>query len=158
MKDYPIERLFRDARITTIYEGTSQLQVVAAQRYVTNGGYLGLMREYEKIPLKAEHELLKKILVEMTLQYEKSVELLAGKDNDYIDFHARRLVEMAAHIIMSYLLLIDSQTDDSFENSAQIFINKSRAWNNERYTYLKDFSPFQLSSFLAVKEEMVPEA
>ncbi|HBG25373.1 MAG TPA: acyl-CoA dehydrogenase, partial [Rikenellaceae bacterium] len=47
MKDYPIERLFRDARITTIYEGTSQLQVVAAQRYVTNGGYLGLMREYE---------------------------------------------------------------------------------------------------------------
>ncbi|OFX80312.1 MAG: acyl-CoA dehydrogenase [Bacteroidetes bacterium GWE2_40_15] len=158
MKDYPIERLFRDARITTIYEGTSQLQVVAAQRYVTNGGYLGLMREYEKIPLKAEHELLKKILVEMTLQYEKSVELLAGKDNDYIDFHARRLVEMAAHIIMSYLLIIDSQTDDSFENSAQIFINKSRAWNNERYTYLKDFSPFQLSSFLAVKEEMVPEA
>lgn len=158
MKDYPIERIYRDARITTIYEGTSQLQVVAAQRYVTNGGYLGQLREYESKPVKAEYEQLKKILVEMTNQYEKAVEMLVGKDNEYIDFHARRLVEMAAHIAMSYLLLNDAQIDASFDNSAQIFITKAQSWNDERFSYLKNFSPCQLSAFQAVKEEHVKEA
>lgn len=157
MKDYTVERLFRDARITTIYEGTSQLQVVAAQRYVTNGGYLAQIREYEKTPVKAEFELLKKELMEMTSQYETALSFLEGKDNEYIDFHARRYVEMAAHIIMSYLLLIDCQSDSSFENSARIYIGKSKAWNNERFSYLKNFSSFELSSFMAVKEEIVSE-
>jgi len=158
MKDYPIERIYRDARITTIYEGTSQLQVVAAQRYVTNGGYLAQLREYENKPVKAEYEQLKKIIVEMTNQYEKAVEMLVGKDNEYIDFHARRVVEMAAHIAMSYLLLNDAQIDDSFDNSAQIYITKSQSWNDERFSYLKNFSPCQLSAFQAVKEEYVKEA
>lgn len=158
MKDYPIERIYRDARITTIYEGTSQLQVVAAQRYVTNGGYLNLIKEYENIPVKAEYEQLKKVITDMTVQYEKAVATLEGKDNEYIDFQARRLVEMAAHIVMSYLLLLDAQRDSSFDNSAQIFINRSKSWNDERYSYLKDFSPCQMSSFMAVKEERVVEA
>lgn len=153
MKDYPIERLYRDARITTIYEGTSQLQVVAAQRYVTNGGYLNLIKEYAELHVKADYEQLKKVIVDMTAQYEKAVALIAGKDNDYIDFHARRLVEMASHIVMSYLLLIDAQQDDSFDNSLQVFVGKSKAWNDERYTYLQNFSEYQLSSFMAIKEE-----
>ncbi len=154
MKDYPIERIYRDARITTIYEGTSQLQVVAAQRYVTSGGYLAQLKEYGSRPVKAEFEQLKKIVDEMTTQYEKAAELLSGKDNEYIDFHARRLVEMAAHITMSYLLLSDAQSDSSFENSAQIYITKSKAWNDERYNYLKEFSTLQLSAFQSVKDEV----
>ena len=157
MKDYPIERLYRDARITTIYEGTTQLQVVAAQRYVTNGAYLAHIREYEKVHIKAEYELLKKELVEMTLQYEAATRLLEGKDNEYIDFHVRRLVEMASHIIMSYLLLIDCQRDSNFENSTRIYIGKAKAWNTERYEYLKSFSTFELGTFMAVKEEVVSE-
>lgn len=157
MKDYPIERLYRDARITTIYEGTSQLQVVAAQRYVTNGGYLALIKEYGELPVKADYEQIKKTITEMTAQYEKALELIAGKDNDYIDFHARRLVEMAAHIVMSTLLLIDAQEDDSFDNSLQVFVGKSKAWNDERYTYLKNFTECQLSSFMAIKDEHVPQ-
>ena len=62
------------------------------------------MREYELIPVKPEYEPYKKEVIEMTEQYAKAVELLNGKDSEYIDFHARRLVEMASHIIMSYLL------------------------------------------------------
>ena len=158
MKDYPIERIFRDARITTIYEGTSQLQVVAAQRYVTNGSYLAQMREYEKIAVKPEYELLKKEIAEMTDQFAKAMELIAGKDNEYIDFHARRLVEMAGHIIMSYLLLIDSQSDESYAASAEIFIGKSKAWNDERFSYINNFSECRMNSFLAVKGETVTEA
>ena len=158
MKDYPIERIFRDARITTIYEGTSQLQVVAAQRYVTNGSYLTQIREYEKIEVKPEYEQLKKILSEMADQYQKAVEKVIEGDNEFIDFHARRLVEMAAHIIMSYLLLSDAQSDNSYAMSAEVFIGKSKSWNDERYSYIKDFSACQLNPFLSIKGENVGEA
>ena len=158
MKDYPIERIFRDARITTIYEGTSQLQVVAAQRYVTNGSYLTQIREYEKIEVKPEYEQLKKILSEMADQYQKAVEKVIEGDNEFIDFHARRLVEMAAHIIMSYLLLSDAQSDNSYAMSAEVFIGKSKSWNDERYSYIKDSSACQLNPFLSIKGENVGEA
>jgi hypothetical protein len=65
IKDFPVERLYRDARITSIYEGTSQLQVVAAIRGVTTGGYLAQIREYEKIDLRPEMEHLGKELKEL---------------------------------------------------------------------------------------------
>lgn len=157
MKDYPIERIYRDARITSIYEGTSQLQVVAAQRYVTNGGYLDLIKEYETLTYKAEYEQLLKQLKEMRAQYEEGVATVVDKGGEYIDFHARRLVEMASHIVISYLLLIDTQRNDSFYNSAQIYLSKSKAWNNERYTYIKEFVPCNLDTFLAIKDEKLSQ-
>lgn len=153
MKEYPVERLYRDARILTIYEGTSQLQTVAAIRYVTNGSYLAKIREYETIEVKPEYAALKAKLIEMTAQYEKACEAIAGKENEIIDFHARRLVEMAAHIIMSYLLIIDAQTEESFKRSAEIYTNKSQAWNNERYSYIVNFTDKDLTNFAAVKQE-----
>jgi alkylation response protein AidB-like acyl-CoA dehydrogenase len=147
MKEYPVERLYRDARILTIYEGTSQLQTVAAIRYVTNGSYLAKIKEYEAIEVKPEYAALKAKLVEMTAQYEKACEAIAGKENEIIDFHARRLVEMAAHIIMSYLLLLDSQRCDDFIASAKIYTAKSQAWNKERFEYISNFDINDLESF-----------
>ena len=160
MKEYPVERLYRDARILTIYEGTSQLQTVAAIRYVTNGSYLNKIREYEQVDVKPEYKLLKDKLVAMTAQYEQACNIVAErakelgeKGNEYLDFHARRLVEMAAHIIMSYLLLIDAQSSDSFRVSANIYTNRSFSWNNERFTYITDFSIEEWEHFIAVKLE-----
>lgn len=153
MKEYPVERLYRDARILTIYEGTSQLQTVAAIRYITNGSYLAKIREYETIEVKPEYAALKAKLIEMTAQYEKACEAIAGKENEIIDFHARRLVEMAAHIIMSYLLIIDAQTEESFKRSAEVYTNKAQAWNNERYSYIVNFTDEDLTNFAAVKQE-----
>jgi len=122
MKDYPVERIYRDARITSIYEGTTQLQVVAAIRGVTTGGYLAQIREYEKTPLKPELEQFRRILIGLTEEYDEAVEkVVATKDNEYIDFHARRLVEMAGHIIMSYLLVIDANREPDFMKSAKAF-------------------------------------
>ena len=51
MMEYACQRIYRDARITSIYEGTTQLQTVAAIRYVTNGSYLATIREFETIPV-----------------------------------------------------------------------------------------------------------
>ena len=123
MKDYACERIYRDARITSIYEGTTQLQVVAAIRHVTTGTYLNMMRQYENEDVAPELEDLRETLKGLTDTYESSVaEVLAFKNNDYIDFQARRLVEMAGYIIMSHLLLIDATRDKQFRISAEIFI------------------------------------
>ncbi len=153
MKEYPVERIYRDARITTIYEGTSQLQTVAAVRYVTTGAYLAQMREYEKAEVRPEYQALKDTLVAMTAEYEKACELVVGRDTAYVDFHARRLVEMAGHILMSYLLLIDTQRCESYAHSARVYIGKSKAWNRERYEYIADFREEELVDFLAPKAE-----
>jgi alkylation response protein AidB-like acyl-CoA dehydrogenase len=153
MKEYPIERMYRDARILTIYEGTSQLQVVAAIRGVTTGAYLNRIREYEKMPVKGEHEQLKKILVAMAAQYEQAVKLVTDKnDVEITDFHARRLVEMAGHIIMGYLLLLDAQHCSDFEQSAAIFITRGQAWNNGHFSFIEHFEPDHLAAYSVQKD------
>ncbi|MBE9467432.1 MAG: acyl-CoA dehydrogenase family protein [Bacteroidetes bacterium] len=143
MKDYPIERIYRDARITSIYEGTSQLQVVAAIRGVTTGSYLKQIKEYEAQEIKPEFDYLRRELIEMTNAYEKSVKHVHDvnekeSDNEFLDFHARRLVEMAGNIIMGYLLVNDTLRDSEYKNSAEIFIKKSYAENSEKAVYIKN--------------------
>ena len=136
MKEYPVERLYRDARISTIYEGTSQLQTVAAIRYVTNGSYLGRIKEYEEMEIAPKFEPLKAKLIAMREQYEQACEYMNGKDNAFVDFNARKLVEMAAHIIMSWLLILEASVNSSMEKSAKIYTNRSQAWNMDRFTFI----------------------
>ncbi len=128
MKDYPVERIYRDARITSIYEGTTQLQVVAAIRGVTTGGYLAQIREYEAQKITPELEYMRRTLIILTDEYEQAVaKVVDSNDNEFIDFHARRLVEMAGHIVMSYLLVIDSNRDAGFTKSAKVFIKMTKS-------------------------------
>jgi len=128
MKDYPVERIYRDARITSIYEGTTQLQVVAAIRGVTTGAYLNQIRAYEELKVSPQTEYLKRSLITLTDEYEQAVNKVISADNsEFIDFHARRLVEMAGHIIMSYLLLLDSNRDESFLRSTKNYITFAKA-------------------------------
>ncbi|WP_321479577.1 acyl-CoA dehydrogenase family protein [uncultured Bacteroides sp.] len=123
MKDYACERIYRDSRITSIYEGTTQLQVVAAIRYVTNGAYLTQIREYETMPVSPELEGLKNRLKEMANKYQAVVEKVTeAKDQELLDFCARRIVEMAAHLIMAHLLLQDASKNDIFAESAQVYV------------------------------------
>ena len=148
MKDYPIERIYRDARITTIYEGTTQLQVVAAIRGVTTGVYLDRVREFEAMPLKPELHGYRRVLIGMTEEYEKTVRLVTDvKDNEYLDFHARRLVEMAGNIIMGYLLLLDTERDDSFRVSTDVYIKLGRAENRGKAEFISEFNINALGFF-----------
>ncbi len=137
MKDFPVERLYRDARITSIYEGTTQLQVIAAIKGVTTGAYLNKIKEYEKEPLKPELVYLRKILIKMTDEYEQTVQnILEMKDDELIDFHARRLVEMAGNIVMGYLLVLDAMREDEYMNIAEVFIKRAQANNKEKIYYI----------------------
>lgn len=128
MKDYPVERIYRDARITTIYEGTTQLQVVAAIRGVTTGAYLARIREYEALKVDPELAFLKRALIIMTDEYEHAVNhVMAVNDNEYTDFHARRMVEMAGYIIMGYLLMLDAHRDREYLRPARNFSRLAKA-------------------------------
>ncbi|MFZ2287367.1 MAG: acyl-CoA dehydrogenase family protein [Bacteroidales bacterium] len=148
IKDFPVERLYRDARITTIYEGTSQLQVVAAIRGVTTGGYLTQIREYEQKDIRPELEHLRKTLINLTDDFEKRVAgVVTAGNNELTDFHARRLVEMAAVIIMGYLLLHDAQRDAAYISSAELFISLAVSENSMRSGYIAGFDEKMLGLF-----------
>jgi alkylation response protein AidB-like acyl-CoA dehydrogenase len=155
MKDFPIERIYRDARITTIYEGTSQLQVVAAIRGIGNGSYLKFIREYEGLEYSSELEYIRQRLITMTEQFEQAVAIVEkDKDTDLWDFHARRMVEMAGNIIISYLLLNDAQRDMEYKKSADIFSLRGMAQNQEKLNYIENFDLKDLGQFQIIKEEI----
>ena len=148
MKDFPVERLYRDARITSIYEGTTQLQVVAAIRGVTSGIFTEMMVEYHEAVLAPELDYLKKDLKKLTEEYVKAIETVeAVEDQDFLDFHARRLVEMAGNIIMGYLLVRDADRKEEFKTIAEVFVKKAKAENLERMAYIADSDVKDLSLF-----------
>lgn len=148
MKDFPVERLYRDARITNIYEGTSQLQVVAAIRGVGNGAYLNMMNEYLLMSVKPEYEFLRDTLAVMIDEYELvSNAIMPTKDDELIDFHARRMVEMAGNIIVGFLLLQDTQRDDEYRKSAEIFISRARSENKQKADFVLNFDPKEIGNY-----------
>jgi len=148
MKDFPVERLYRDARITNIYEGTSQLQVVAAIRGVGNGAYLNMMNEYLLMNVKPEYEFLRDTLAVMIDEYELvSNAIMPTKDDELIDFHARRMVEMAGNIIVGFLLLQDTQRDDEYRKSAEIFISRARSENKQKADFVLNFDPKEIGNY-----------
>jgi alkylation response protein AidB-like acyl-CoA dehydrogenase len=140
MKDYACERIYRDARILTIYEGTSQLQVVAAIRFVTNGAYVAKLHQYEAQPINPAFEGLRNRLKALTEIFETAIsQVVETKNTEYLDFMARRLVEIAGHLVMSNLLIIDASRDDMFARSAEIYVNFAEAEINKHISYINNF-------------------
>ena len=150
MKGYACERIYRDARITSIYEGTTQLQVVAAIRHVTTGTYLTLIDGYAATELREDLAGIKAKLAEMTETYKAAVEkVLAAGDQAYTDFMARRLVEMAGNIVMSYLLLLDANRNEAFNRTAAVYNKMAQAEVAKHADFIKNFDPAQLALYQA---------
>ena len=150
MKDYACERIYRDARITSIYEGTTQLQVVAAIRHVTTGTYLTLIDGYAATEVREDLAGIKAKLAEMTETYKAAVEkVLAAGDQAYTDFMARRLVEMAGNIVMSYLLLLDANRNEAFNRTAAVYNKMAQAEVAKHADFIKNFDPAQLALYQA---------
>lgn len=150
MKDYACERIYRDARITSIYEGTTQLQVVAAIRHVTTGTYLNLIHSYAEQPVAESLADVKEMLVGLTETYAQAVEKVnAVGDTRFTDFMARRLVEMAGNIIMSHLLLLDATRTESFARSARVYAKMAQAEVARHAEFIASFDPSQMALYEA---------
>ncbi len=141
MKDYACERLYRDARIMNIYEGTTQLQVVAAINHVTKGTYLEQIMRYEEEATSEATKPLFDKLVELRKVYEKAVERVESIDKEcagYKDFHARRLVEIAGYVIMSHIMLRQArELEADYLNPTKIFVKYAVKKVTEAASYIE---------------------
>ena len=150
MLDYPIQRYYRDARITSIYEGTTQLQVVAAIRYVTNGAYLQLMREYEQQAVADDLKPLQQRAKAMADKFEEAVaHVKEAADQSLHDLCARHLVEMAAETIMLHLLQYNAtQRPDLFSKSVRVYTNLAEADVAKHHTFVMQLTPDSVQHYM----------
>ena len=150
MKDYACERIYRDARITSIYEGTTQLQVVAAIRHVTTGTYLQMINDYAAQPVNESLQPLRDTLAEMARRYEAAVaKVVEVKDQAYTDFMARRMVEMAGVTIMGHLLVLSANANESFARSAEVYVKYAQAEVAKHADFIDNFAPAQIDAYKA---------
>ncbi len=158
--EYKSQRLFRDARIFSIYEGTTQLQVVAAIRYITNGTYLSIMKEMLEEEVCDCVKPLKDRVAKLVALYEEALEKVKADENqDEQDFLARRLYDMTAEIIMSLLILVDaSKAPELFKKSAEVYVRMTEESVLGKVAYIKAFNVADLASFVAEENKEEVEA
>ncbi len=148
MKDYACERIYRDARITSIYEGTTQLQVVAAIRHVLSGTYATLIEAYAAEETKAELQGVKDVLANMAEKFIAAVAAVKEVNvQEYTDFMARRLVEMGGFTIMGYLLLSDANRNEGFVKSLNVYVKLIQAEIDKHADFIANFKPEQLEYY-----------
>lgn len=150
--EYKSQRLFRDARIFSIYEGTTQLQVVAAIRYITNGTYLSIIKEMLEQEVADSLKPLLARVARLAALYEEAVNLVKDANNqDVHDFLGRRLYDMTAEIIMSLLILDDAtRAPELFTKSANVYLRMAEEDVIGKAAYIKNFKAEDLDSFRAV--------
>ncbi|MBE6336196.1 MAG: acyl-CoA dehydrogenase [Lentimicrobiaceae bacterium] len=152
MKEYKCERLYRDARILSIYEGTSQLQVVAAIRFIGNGAYLKRIEEYEAMPIAEELMPLRQRIDKIKETYIEIVSTADkfGTSSEAYDFLARKMVEAMGLLIMCHLLLQDANRaskDMGFERSCKLMIAQAEAETTKILTFVQNFKEEDLSLY-----------
>ncbi len=151
--EYKCQRLYRDARIFSIYEGTTQLQVVAAIRYITNGTYLGIIKEMLEAAVSEEMKPLQARIAKMVAQYEEAVNVVKNSGNQEVqDFLGRRLYDMTAEIIMSLLITADaSRAPQLFAKSANVYVRMAEENVVGKAAYIAGLTADDLASFRAVE-------
>ena len=158
--EYKSQRLYRDARIFSIYEGTTQLQVVAAIRYISNGTMLQNIKEMlstvccDSVATPATAALLPRI-EKMVALYEDTLNAAKALDNqEAFDFLARRLYDMTCEIVMSLLIVRDAnKAPELFAKSANVYVRMAEENVAGKAAYIKAFRPEELDCFRAAEPE-----
>ena len=149
--EYKCQRLFRDARIFSIYEGTTQLQVVAAIRYITNGTYLSIIKEMLENEVSDDLKSLKERVAKLVDLYEAAInKVKEANDQAVHDFLARRLYNMTGDIVMSLLILDDAtKAPEMFAKSANVYVRMAEEEVLGHSAYIQNFKAEDLESFKA---------
>lgn len=147
--EYKSQRLYRDARIFSIYEGTTQLQVVAAIRYITNGTYASMIQEMLQNEVSAEMQPLKDRIVKMVAKLEEAIEKVKEDNNqEVLDFLARRLYNMTGDVIMSLLIIEDaSKAPELFAKSANVYVRYAEEEVVGHHHFVMNFTAEDLPSY-----------
>ncbi len=156
MKDYACERLYRDARVLNIYEGTSQLQVVAAINGVTKGVYMEQISLYESLPYSEQMQPVVEKLKALRLRVEAMIERVETINKEfpqYKDFHARRLVESVGHIIITYLLAQQASQVEEYTSDAKLFLKLSEAYIASAEAYVNSSEGEDVALISEVQEQ-----
>ncbi|WP_027453051.1 acyl-CoA dehydrogenase family protein [Segatella baroniae] len=153
--EYKSQRLLRDARIFSIYEGTTQLQVVAAIRYITNGTYLNIIKEMLQEEVCDCMKPLQARVAKLVDAYEAAIQKVKADENqDEHDFLGRRLYNMTADIVESLLIIADaSKAPELFKKSANVFVRMAEEEVIGSAAYIQNFNAEDLKSFVAEDEE-----
>lgn len=145
MLEYACQRLYRDARIMNIYEGTTQMQTVAAIRYVTNGMYATVIQDMERQAMMAglEGDYTLRRLKEMASKFNAcTAAVKEAADQDFHDLCARHLYEMAGNIIMCHLLLLNTlKNPELFGHSLQVYVNIADAEVEKQFNWIRKMTP-----------------
>ena len=154
--EYKSQRLYRDARIFSIYEGTTQLQVVAAIRYITNGTYLNIIKEMLAGEVSDDLKPLQVRVAALTESLEEAINLIKEDSNqEKHDFLGRRLYEMTADIIMSLLILDDAtHAPELFTKSANVYVRHAEAEVYGHYAFIKNFKTEDLDFYRSSEKEV----
>ena len=149
--EYKCQRLFRDARIFSIYEGTTQLQVVAAIRYITNGTYLSIIKEMLESEVSDDLKALKERVAKLVELYEAAInKVKEANDQAVHDFLARRLYNMTGDIVMSLLILDDAtKAPELFAKSANVYVRMAEEEVLGHSAYIQNFKAEDLENFKA---------
>ena len=149
--EYKCQRLFRDARIFSIYEGTTQLQVVAAIRYITNGTYLSIIKEMLESEVSDDLKALKERVAKLVDLYEAAINKVKESNDQAVhDFLARRLYNMTGDIVMSLLILDDAtKAPEMFQKSANVYVRMAEEEVLGHSAYIQNFKAEDLESFKA---------
>ena len=156
MKDYPCERLYRDARIMNIYEGTSQLQVVAAINGVTKGTFMENIARYEALEYAESMQDVKAKLIALRERVEAMVahvENVSKESAQFKDFHARRLVESVGHIIITHLLAQQAAEVETYVSDAKVFLKMAEQYIAGAEAVILNSTAEDVALWSAVQEE-----
>jgi len=124
MREFNVERHYRDVRVTNIYEGTSQLQVVAAIGKLLGRSLDGLLAEWAAVDYGSELEPLKVQLNEAVELFQQASDALKAEDEEIIDYYASDLTDMAVYIVNSWLLLQDALVSERKANLTQVYMSE----------------------------------
>ena len=156
MKDYACERLYRDARVLNIYEGTSQLQVVAAINGVTKGVYMEQISLYESLPYSEQMQPVVEKLKALRSRVEAMIERVETINKEYPqykDFHARRLVESVGYIIITYLLAQQASRVEEYTSDAKLFLKLAEAYIASAEAYINSSEGEDVALISEVQEQ-----
>ena len=158
--EYKSQRLYRDARIFSIYEGTTQLQTVAALRYITNGTYLSIIREYEAendalVADNAVYAAYLSRMKDMAAKLEEATNTVkAAASQELLDFCSRKLYEITAYTIMCHLILADAvKAPELFSKSLNVFVNYAESEVEKHYNYINRMDLAQLDNYRQAEKE-----